>query len=173
MKIVVWLGNYPREYDNTRHNIWFMFLDFFQRYNDFDDFKFEQKFKWEISIWKIWIEKIILLKPHTYMNLSWESIKLLTQYYKIDISDIVVIYDDMSMDFGKLRFRKKGSAWGHNWIKNMIKHFWEEFSRIKIWVWFNEKYEVSDWVLSKFSSSELNEMDKIFGDMEDMLKENL
>ena len=173
MKIVVWLWNYPKEYEKTKHNVWFMFLDFIQWNNSFDDFKFEQKFKGEISTWRIWIDKVILLKPHTYMNLSWESLQLLASYYKIDIEDVIVVYDDMSMDFWKLRFRKKGSAWWHNWIKNIIKHFWENFDRIKIWIWFNENFEVSDWVLSKFTNTELSSLEKVFIDAENMLEENL
>lgn len=155
MKLIVWLGNPWNNYENTKHNVWFMFLDFFKNTNKFDDFKFESKFKAEISSWIYKWEKTLLIKPQTFMNLSWDSIISITNFYKIDISEILVIYDDLSMDFWKLRFRDKWSAGWHNWIKNLTKYFWENFKRIKIGIWYNDKFEVSDWVLSKFSEEEL------------------
>lgn len=155
MKLIVWLGNPWNNYENTKHNVWFMFLDYFKNINKFDDFKFESKFKAELSSWIYKWEKTLLIKPQTFMNLSWDSIISITNFYKIDINDVIVIYDDLSMDFWKLRFRDKWSAWWHNWIKSIIKHFWENFKRIKIGIWFNDKFEVSDWVLSKFSEEEI------------------
>ncbi len=155
MKLIVWLGNPWKEYENTKHNIWFMFLDFFQNINKFSEFKFESKFKAETSSWIYNWEKAILLKPQTYMNLSWDSISLIINFYKIDKNDFIIIYDDLSMDFWKLRFRDKWSAGWHNWIKSIIKNFWENFKRIKIGIWFNDNFEVSDWVLSKFNEDEL------------------
>ena len=159
MKLIVWLWNPWDKYKNTRHNIWFLFLDFFAEKNNFSDFKSESKFKWEISTWISNWEKTILLKPTTYMNLSWESLRKIVDFYKINIQDIIIIYDDMSMDFWKIRTRNKWSAGWHNWIKSIISHFWDSFKRIKIWVWFNDNYEVSDWVLSKFTDEELEELE--------------
>jgi len=158
MKIVVWLGNPWDKYIKTKHNVGFIILDKLQEKNSFSEFKFESKFKWEISTWLINSEKTLLLKPQTYMNLSWESLRKIVDFYKVDISDIIVIYDDMSMDFSKIRFRDKWSAWWHNWIKDIIKHFDQSFKRIKIWIWFNDNFEVSDWVLSKFSEDELDDI---------------
>lgn len=155
MKLIVWLGNPWNNYEDTKHNVWFMFLDYFKNINKFDDFKFESKFKAELSSWIYKWEKTLLIKPQTFMNLSWDSIISITNFYKIDINNVIVIYDDLSMDFWKLRFRDKWSAWWHNWIKSIIKHFWENFKRIKIGIWFNDKFEVSDWVLSKFSEEEI------------------
>lgn len=155
MKLIVWLGNPWNNYENTKHNVWFMFLDYFKNINKFDDFKFESKFKAELSSWIYKWEKTLLIKPQTFMNLSWDSIISITNFYKIDINDVIIIYDDFSMDFWKLRFRDKWSAWWHNWIKSIIKHFWENFKRVKIGIWFNDKFEVSDWVLSKFSEEEI------------------
>lgn len=165
MKLIVWLGNPWIQYKNTRHNVGFLFLDYFMEKNNFSDFKQETKFKWEISTWNYKWEKTILLKPQTYMNLSWESIRKIVDFYKIELEDIIVIYDDMSMDFWKVRFRDKGSAGWHNGIKSIISHFSDSFKRIKIWVWFNDNFEVSDWVLSKFSYKELWELeDNVFDD---------
>lgn len=155
MKLIVWLGNPWNNYENTKHNVWFMFLDYFKNINKFDDFKFESKFKAELSSWIYKWEKTILIKPQTFMNLSWDSIISITNFYKIDTNDVIVIYDDLSMNFWKIRYRDTWSAWWHNWIKSIIKHFWENFKRIKIGIWFNDKFEVSDWVLSKFSEEEV------------------
>ncbi len=162
MKIIIWLWNPWSQYEKTRHNVWFMFLDFFAFKNNFSEFKYESKFAWEISSWKIWTEKIFLLKPQTFMNLSWESLAKICNFYKLNFEDFIVIYDDKDMEFWKIRSRKTGSAWGHNWIKSIIQYFWNDFERIKIWIWYDKKYEVSDWVLSKFSEEELIDLDSDF-----------
>lgn len=174
MKLIIWLWNPWNDYKNTRHNIWFMFLDYFQKKEWFIEFKNESKFKWEISFWEIKKEKIILLKPQTYMNLSWESIRKVVDFYKIELNDFIVIFDDISMDFWKIRFRDKWSAGWHNGLKDIIKHFKDSFNRIKIWVWFNTNYETSDWVLSKFKDEEIDKLkNDIFPICEKMLIENL
>ena len=174
MKLIVWLWNPWKQYEKTRHNIWFMFLDSLVWKENFSEFKPESKFKAEVSTWYFNWEKTILLKPQTYMNLSWESIRKIVDFYKIDLDDIIVIYDDLSMDFGKIRFREKGSAWGHNWVKDIIKHFWDKFKRIKIWIWFNPNYEVSDWVLSKFNDCEIGKLEnEVFVEIYDLLKEKI
>lgn len=174
MKIIVWLGNPGIEYQYTKHNVWFLFLDFLASKNNFSSFKNETKFKWEISIWDISWEKTILLKPSTFMNLSWESLKEIINFYKIEKKDFIVIFDDLSMDFWKIRFRENWSAGWHNWVKSIIKYFGEEWKRIKVWIWFNSNFEVSDWVLSKFSKTELDEFDKnIFQNVEKLLIEKI
>lgn len=175
MKLIVWLGNPGSQYKNTRHNVWFMFLDFFAWKNNFPDFTEEKRFKAEISTAIYNGEKTILMKPTTFMNLSWESLRKIVDFYKLDIlKDILVVYDDMSLTFGKIRFRDTGSAGGHNGIKDIIKHFSLDFKRIKVWIWFNDNYEVSDWVLSKFTSEELDDYnDNIFPDLESILEKNI
>ncbi len=164
MKLVVWLWNPWEKYQKTRHNLWFMFLDFLKEIEWFENFKFDWKFKWEISVWIIWWEKTILLKPQTFMNLSWKSIREVLNFYKIDIKNLIVVYDDMSMEFWKIRFRNTWTAWWHNGIKSIINYFWENFKRIKVWVWQDERYNVSDWVLSKFKKDEKIELDDFIFD---------
>ncbi len=174
MKLIVWLWNPWDKYLKTKHNIWFIFLDYIINTKEFSEFKFESKFKWEISNGVLKWEKVILLKPQTFMNLSWESVKKVVDFYKINLEDIYIVYDDLSMDFWKIRYRDKWSAWWHNWIKDIIKIFWENFKRFKIWIWFNDKYEVSDWVLSKFSEEELIDLDtSIFKNTYNLLIENI
>ncbi|MDD2487289.1 MAG: aminoacyl-tRNA hydrolase [Candidatus Gracilibacteria bacterium] len=159
MKIIVGLGNPGTEYSKTRHNVGFIFLDFLKEKLNFEDFK-DSKFKAVVSEGVLNGEKLILLKPMTYMNLSGESVANAINFYKLDCkNDIIVIFDDISMDFGKIRFRDKGSAGGHNGIKSLIEKLGtEEFKRIKVGVGFDPKYDVSDWVLSKFSKQESEEL---------------
>lgn len=174
MKLIVWLWNPWKEYENTRHNVWFLFLDFLKEKENFSNFKSETKFKWEISTWILKWEKAVLLKPQTFMNLSWDSVISIINFYKINPEDIIIIYDDISLNFWKIRFRDKWSAWWHNWIKDIIKHLWDGFNRIKVWVWFNDNYEVSDWVLSKFSNEELNSLEsELFPQIYTLLKEKV
>jgi len=159
MKLIIGLWNPWEQYKYTKHNVWFIFLDKLKEKENFSDFKYESKFKAEISNWFINWEKTILVKPQTFMNLSWEAIIAITNFYKIEKEDWIVIYDDLSMDFWKIRFRDKWSAWWHNWVKDIIRFFKEEFKRIKVWIWFNNNFQVSDWVLSKFSEEELIDLD--------------
>jgi len=174
MKIIIWLWNPWKEYENTRHNVGFMFLDYFKKKNNFPDFTYESKFKSEISSANHFWEKIILLKPQTFMNLSWESVRKIVDFYKIKTEDFIIIFDDLSMEFWKIRFRDKWSAWWHNWVKDIIRFFKENFKRIKVWIWFNSKFQVSDWVLSKFSEEELIEFHReIFWKIEKILSEKI
>lgn len=134
MHIIVGLGNPERKYNNTRHNIGFSIIDKLSEKLDIPVKKLEHRAITGSGF--INGEKIILAKPVTYMNLSGESIGALADYYNADpAEDIIVIYDDVSMEIGQLRIRKKGSAGGHNGIKNTILHLGsDEFWRIKVGV---------------------------------------
>ncbi len=154
MKIIVGLGNPTREYQGTRHNVGFSVIyNLSDKYNINVDTK---KHKALIGKGIIEGEKVILAMPQTYMNLSGESVRELVDYYKCDPEDIIVIYDDISLDVGKLRIRAKGSAGGHNGIKNIIAHLGtQEFPRIKVGV--GEKpprMDLADYVLGHFSKEE-------------------
>jgi PTH1 family peptidyl-tRNA hydrolase len=174
MKLIIWLWNTGKQYEKTRHNVWFIFLNKFAYENNFSDFKLETKFKWETSEGRFNNEKTILLKPTTYMNLSWESLRKIVDFYKVELDNIIVIFDDKDMEFGKIRFRDTGSAWGHNWIKSIISHFWKDFKRIKIWIWYDNRYEVSDWVLWKFSEKNLDDLDnEVYEKTLEKLKEKI
>ena len=106
-------------------------------------------------------EKLFLLKPTTYMNLSGESVAKVVNFYKLNpLEDILILVDDLDMEFAKVRVRAKGSAWGQNGIKSIIAQLWTpEFSRIKIGIGRDERYSVSDWVLSRFKSEELEQLE--------------
>lgn len=159
MFLIVGLGNPGREYDNTRHNIGFHAIDIIADKYNIDVNRI--KFKGVYGEGFIGGEKVMLLKPTTYMNLSGESIREVMDFYKLDLDQILVIYDDISLDVGKLRIREKGSAGGHNGIKSIIAHTGSEvFSRIKIGVG-QPKGDLVNHVLGKFSSEEseiLNEV---------------
>lgn len=159
MFLIVGLGNPGREYDNTRHNIGFHAIDIIADKYNIDVNRI--KFKGVYGEGFIGGEKVMLLKPTTYMNLSGESIREVIDFYKLDLDQILVIYDDISLDVGKLRIREKGSAGGHNGIKSIIAHTGSEvFSRIKIGVG-QPKGDLVNHVLGKFSSEEseiLNEV---------------
>lgn len=154
MKLIVWLGNPWKEYANTRHNVGFLFADFLRNSWGFEDWK-DSKFKGVISEGTLKWEKIILLKPTTFMNLSGESVSALVNFYKIPLGNILVLSDDIDMDFWKIRFREKWSSGGQNGLKSIAQNLWtEEFARQKIGIGRDDRYSVSDWVLSKFTSEE-------------------
>lgn len=161
MKLIIWLWNPGTKYENTRHNVGFIFLDWFKNNENIThDFKMESKFQAEIleTTWQ-W-EKTLLVKPQTFMNLSGESVLKLMSFYKIPKENIMVIFDDISLEPGKIRFREKWSAGWQNGVKNIIAHIWEDFKRMKIWVWYDQKWDLTDWVLGKFSDDELNNLEK-------------
>lgn len=159
MYIIIGLGNPGREYTATRHNIGF---DAITRISD--DYKIKLDFKKHKAVCgkgQIAGEKVILAQPQTYMNLSGVSVRELMDYYKATNKDIIVIYDDTSLDAGQLRIREKGSAGGHNGIKSIISSLSsDEFLRIKIGIGEKPRtWDLADYVLSRFSTLE-NELMK-------------
>lgn len=161
MYIIVGLGNPKKEYDNTRHNIGFDVIDALADANRIG--VTEKKHKALIGKGIIAGQKVVLAKPQTFMNLSGESVRELTDYYKADeTTELIVISDDISLDVGQLRIRKKGSAGGHNGLKNIILHLGHDsFQRIKIGVGEKPKnYDLADYVLGHFSKEERPVMDE-------------
>ncbi|MGL5258616.1 MAG: aminoacyl-tRNA hydrolase [Lachnospiraceae bacterium] len=155
MKILVGLGNPTKQYDNTRHNIGFDVIDFIAKENHIS--MLEKKHKAFIGKGIINGEKVILAKPQTYMNLSGESVREIVDYYKVSFeTELFILYDDISLDVGQIRIRKKGSAGGHNGIKSIINHLGSEaFCRIKIGVGDKPKYiDLADYVLGHFTKKE-------------------
>lgn len=173
MRLIVWLWNPWDKYKDTRHNLGFIFVDKFSQENWFWDWKYESKFTANISSWIIDWEKTLLVKPQTFMNLSGESLAKICSYYKLSAKDFLVIYDDISLIFWKIRLRETWSAGWHNGVKNIIQHFKQDWNRIKVWVWEPWKYDVSDWVLSKFTADELIDIDnEIYDKISEELKKN-
>jgi peptidyl-tRNA hydrolase, PTH1 family len=155
MKLIVGLGNPGKQFDKTRHNIGFEVIDELsgQLAIPLNQSKFKGLFGTGLHNG----EKVILLKPLTYMNLSGESIRAIMDYYQIDLEDFVVIYDDLDLPVGKIRLRQKGSAGGHNGIKSTVAHLGtQEFNRIRIGIDRPRNgMKVPDYVLGRFHEEEL------------------
>lgn len=154
MKLIVGLGNPGKQYEQTRHNIGFIVID---KIAEKLNIELQQaKFKGLFGAGLVEGEKVLLLKPLTYMNLSGESIRAIMDFYQIDIEDLVVIYDDLDLPAGRIRLRQRGSAGGHNGIKSTISHLGtQEFNRIRVGI--NRPTNgmaITDYVLGRFSEEE-------------------
>ncbi len=159
MFIIAGLGNPGKEYEGTRHNVGFDVIDALaDKYNISVN---ERKGRAFCGKGMIAGQKVLLVKPQTFMNLSGESIRSLVDFYKIEPElDFLVIFDDVSLDVGQIRIRKKGSAGGHNGIKSIISHLGtQDFQRIKVGVGEKPKeYDLADYVLGHFSKADKEEM---------------
>ena len=152
MFLIVGLGNPGKEYENTRHNIGFEVIDYIA--NKYNIELNRVKFKGIYGEGFIQNKKVILLKPSTYMNLSGESIREVITFYKLTEDEVIVLYDDISLEIGRLRIREKGSAGGHNGIKSIIANLSTDvFPRIKIGVG-QPKGDLVSHVLGKFNKEE-------------------
>ena len=160
MYIIVGLGNPTSKYDKTRHNVGFDTIDVMADKHNIN--LTNAKHKSLCGQGNINGEKVLLMKPQTFMNLSGEAVIDALRFYKCDpASDLIVIYDDISLDPGRVRLRAKGSAGGHNGIKNIIAHLGHEnFKRIKIGVGAKpDGWDLADFVLSRFTPGERKEID--------------
>ncbi len=157
MKLVVGLGNPGRKYKTTKHNIGFMCLDYYAKKHKLK-LKKENKFSGE----SLKTGDLVLLKPHTFMNESGQSIRKIMNFYNIDVNDILVIYDDLDLPLGKTRLREKGGSAGHNGIKSIISNLQtQEFKRVRIGIDKNPLYETKNYVLSSFSKKEKAVLDPV------------
>lgn len=145
--LVVGLGNPGARYESTRHNMGFLALD---RLAEREKLRFNKlRFKAWTAEWKLGEDKVLVMKPQTYMNLSGESVGAAARFYKIPADHILVVSDDIALPVGKLRLRAAGSAGGHNGLKNIIRHLGSDrFPRIKVGVGMpqNTEYDIADWV---------------------------
>lgn len=162
MYIIAGLGNPSKEYEKTRHNAGFDTIDLLAEKLGID--LTEKKHRAYCGKGMIGTEKVLLLKPQTFMNNSGESLRDASDFYKVEPEQILVIYDDISLEPGQLRIRMKGSAGGHNGIKSIIAHLkTQDFPRIKIGVGAKpERMDLADYVLSRFSPAEREKMEESF-----------
>jgi PTH1 family peptidyl-tRNA hydrolase len=160
MKLIVGLGNPGKEYENTRHNVGFSFIDFYLESKDLS-VTWQKKFDGLFYQTEVDGEKVFFLKPQTYMNLSGNCVSKFVNFYNIDISDILVIYDDYNFEVGTFRIRRDGSDGGHNGIKNIIENLKSTFiKRVRIGISKNP-IPLEDYVLQKFKNDELKKINDL------------
>ena len=158
MKLVVGWGNIGEKYCFTRHNTGFMVVDKWVIMNDLT-FKEEKKLKCFMTKFKYGMEDVMLIKPTTFMNLSGESVALVMNYYKIDVEDIIIVYDDLSLELGKIRFRPDGSDGGHNGIKSVIKSVGtSKIARLKVGIGPQPPVPAESFVLQNFYKDQLESL---------------
>ncbi|HBM76149.1 MAG TPA: aminoacyl-tRNA hydrolase [Clostridiaceae bacterium] len=159
MYIIAGLGNPGKEYENTRHNTGFSVIDYIAQKNNINISK--TKFKGIYGEGNIGNEKVMLLKPQTYMNLSGQSILDAVQFYKINVENLIVIYDDVSLPLGRIRIRPSGSDGGHNGIKSIIYLLETDcFPRLRVGIG-EPGVDIINYVLGRFSSDEHKILDDV------------
>lgn len=157
MKLIVGLGNPGKEYEKTRHNVGFMALD-----NYLGNVDFKKKENYLIFEKTINNEKIIFIKPTTFMNNSGQAVRKVMDFYKINVEDVLIIHDDMDFELGSLKIKKSGSSAGHNGIKSIISHLnSENFKRVRVGISKNNE-DVINYVLGKFSTNDMNILKSVF-----------
>lgn len=169
MKLIFGLGNPGKEYDNTRHNIGFMFLDYyFTKKNIL--VKWSNKFNGLYTDININGEKVIFIKPQSYMNLSGEVIRKYLDFFKININNVLIISDDLDLSLGNFKLKMNGSSGGHNGLKNIEKNLGtQEYKRLKIGISKNNNIDTKDYVLSKFSNEEKDILTRCFDELVNVL----
>ena len=168
MKLVVGLGNPGSEYKNTRHNIGYMYLDYLFG----TDFTLNNKFLAMEKEVYVNNEKIMIIKPTTYMNLSGEAVLKYVNYYKIGIDDILIIQDDLDMDIGSYKLMYNHGDGGHNGIKNIILNLSSKcFLRLKIGISKDKTIDTKNYVLSKFDKTEIDKLNNVFLNLKDFISD--
>ena len=166
MKMIVWLGNPGKKYAHTRHNVGFLAVEYIQKTLGAED--------WQNSRFQALIAKtpdILFIKPITYMNLSGDAVRSIAHFYKIPLRDILILSDDIDMEFGKVRYREKWSHGGQNGLRDIITKMWgDTLARIKIGIGRSEYMNTADWVLSRFTTTELKYLeDTVFPEVADRI----
>lgn len=168
MIAIVGLGNPGKNYDKTIHNLGYMALDFFASKNSLSFTK--TKYFGSVAEGMVEGEKVILLKPETFMNLSGKSVEDLVHKLKLDIQNVIVLSDDIDLEFGAIRIRAKGSAGTHNGLRDIVQKLGEGFPRIRIGAGRPEFGDLASYVLSKISEDRLKVLDTTFEKVEKALK---
>lgn len=171
--LIVGLGNIGEQYNNTRHNIGFDCIDEFARQQGFPAWQKKADLKCHLSKQNIGQTHVILIKPTTFMNESGQAVSAVAKYFKIANSSIVIVHDDIDINFGQIKTKVGGGSAGNNGIKSLIQHLGEEFGRIRIGVKNDllEKMDSADFVLAKFNKEEMSEMPKLKREVSAILSE--
>ena len=161
MHLLVGLGNIGRDYESTRHNFGFLLLD--KIISDYNLVLQSKKFKSEIFIGEINQQKIIAIKPQTFMNLSGNAVLEVANFYKILPEKIIVFHDDLDLVLGKIKVKTGGGNAGHNGLKSLDEMIGKDYMRLRLGIGrpLNKEFETSDYVLGKFTKEEFLEVEKI------------
>lgn len=165
MKLILGIGNPGKEYENTRHNVGFMVIDAY-----LGNIKYQEKFNSLYTKKEIDNETVYFVKPLTFVNNSGIALRSFMDYFHISVKDILVIQDDLDEDFGKYKLKNNSSSGGHNGIKSIINHLdTQDFLRLKIGINNKNKKNIIDFVLSKFSKSEMEQLNTMMHTYKDII----
>lgn len=167
IRLLVGIGNPGREYDKTRHNIGFEILDQWAKKNG-ETFRVEKRFHGEVAK----VDSVYLLKPSTYVNRSGRSVRALLDYYKLALDELLVIVDDVDLPFGKVKMKARGSAGGHNGLKDIQTHLrTQDYFRLKVGIGDRSRGTLSDHVLGRFSAEETELLPSLVARAEEVIEE--
>lgn len=170
MKLIVGLGNPGVEYNNTRHNVGFELLDYICKKQNIDFTK--EQFNAKYAVTRIDGERILMIKPLSYMNLSGGVVKKFVDYFKLSPEDVLVIQDDLDMPLGRVKIVQNSSSGGHNGIKDIEKNLKsKEYIRLKIGIGKSSQMDTKDYVLSKFSEEEKKNLEEIYKKLENVIND--
>ena len=170
MKLIVGLGNPGKEYEHTRHNVGFGLIDYICKKNNIDIEK--KQFNAEYAVTRVDGERVILIKPLSYMNLSGDVVKKFVDYFKLNPEDVLVIQDDLDMPIGRVKIVTNSSSGGHNGIKDIEKHLKSKnYVRLKIGIGKDRNIDSRDYVLSKFNQQDIDNLNEIYGKLFDIYKD--
>lgn len=168
MKLIVGLGNPGKDYENTRHNVGFFMIDNYVKSKNLLSWK--NKFNGLYLDTTIFDEKVIFLKPQSYMNLSGGVVRKFVDFYKIDIDDIIIISDDLDLSLGNYKLKKNGSSGGHNGLKDIENNLGtREYKRLKIGISNNKDIDTKDYVLGKISKEDMKILEEISSTVNEIL----
>jgi len=175
MKLIVGLGNIGKEYEKTRHNVGFMAVDKISDFYKFENWSLEEKFETEIARGEIKNEKIILIKPQTFMNLSGRAVQKTMNFYKIETKDLIVIHDDLDIALGTFRLGFGRSSAGHKGVQSIIDYLGsKDFNRIRVGIQIpDRKIPTEKYVLGNFSKEESGTINGILGCLPETIEKEL
>lgn len=158
MKLIVGLGNIGEKYHMTRHNVGFLVMDEYAHIKNME-FKYDKQLEASIASKQINGEKVIIAKPTTFVNLSGNAVSKIMSYYKISIEDILIIYDDIDLEVGRLRIRETNGHGGHNGIRDIINHLnTKDFKRIRVGIGLDKSMPLDKYVLGRFSKKDIEDL---------------
>jgi PTH1 family peptidyl-tRNA hydrolase len=171
--LIVGLGNPGDDYADTRHNVGFICLDEFARKNDFPSWTNKKDLKCELTQTTLGDTRVILVKPQTFMNLSGEAVQAVMHFYKLNNQQLVVIHDELDVNFGQIRMRRGGSAAGNNGIKSVSQHVGEDYARVRVGIGpkTHPKMDSADFVLQDFSQAEQEKLPALIREVNALLSE--